>query len=223
MNKHAAKYSLLVAALIGISASAMAETTGHPGYLVDTRDAVVKSGFGLCWHTTDWTPAMAIAECDPDFVKKEAPPAPKAEEAKPVPPPAAAPKPAAVKVKLSADTLYDFDKAVLRPEGKAKLDELADKIKDMKIEVIIAVGHTDRIGSVKYNLKLSDRRAESVKAYLISKGVEANRIYTEGKGKSQPVTKPGQCKGRKVTKKLIACLQPDRRVDIEVIGTTQPK
>ena len=221
MNKQVTRYSLLVAALLGISASAFAETVDTSAYLVDGRGLVAKSGFGLCWRTGYWTPAMAIAECDPDLVKKEAPP-PKAEPAPPPvkpPVPAPTPKPAAAKVTLAADALFDFDKAVLRSEGKAKLDELSAKIKDIKLEVIIAVGHADRFGTDKYNQKLSERRAESVKAYLVSKGVEPNRVYTEGKGKKQPVTKPGECKGKK-SKKVIECLQPDRRVEIEVIGTT---
>lgn len=209
--------SLVLTALLGISAIALAQTpgidrSGNIGYLIDSRDNVVKSGTGLCWRTGYWTPAMAIADCDPDLVKKEAA-APK--EA----PPAAVVKPAAQKVTLAADTLFDFDKATLRPEGKAKLDELVTKVKDIKLEVIIAVGHADRFGTDKYNQKLSEKRAESVKAYLVSKGIEPNRVYTEGKGKKQPVTKPGECKGPK-SKKIIACLQPDRRVEIEVIGTT---
>ncbi|HUW37196.1 MAG TPA: OmpA family protein [Rhodocyclaceae bacterium] len=219
MKIQTTKYSLLVAALLGISSLAMAAPSNTSAYVVDGSGNLVKSGFGLCWRTGYWTPAMAIAECDPDLVKKEAPPPAKAAE--PVVPPVPAPKPVAEKVTLSADTLYDFDKAVLRPEGKAKLDELVGQIKDVKLEVITAVGHADRIGSVKYNQKLSERRADSVKTYLVSKGIEPNRVYTEGKGKSQPVTKPGQCKGNKVTKKLIACLQPDRRVEIEVIGTKE--
>jgi OOP family OmpA-OmpF porin len=213
--------SLLLAALLGISAAAIAQTPGidrkgDVGYLVDSRDNVVKSGAGSCWRTGYWTPAMAVAECDPELVKKEAPVTPKAAAAP------ATPKPAAQKITLAADTLFDFDKATLRPEGKAKLDELVAKVKDIKLEVIIAVGHADRFGTDKYNQKLSEKRAESVKAYLVSKGMEPNRVYTEGKGKKQPVTKAGDCKGPK-SKKVIACLQPDRRVEIEVIGTTQPQ
>ncbi len=209
--------SLVLTALLGISAIALAQTpgidrSGNVGYLVDGRDNVVKSGTGLCWRTGYWTPAMAVADCDPDLVKKEVPAAKAA--------PAATPKPAAQKITLAADTLFDFDKATLRPEGKAKLDELVGKTKNIKLEVIIAVGHADRFGTDKYNQKLSEKRAESVKAYLVSKGIEPNRVYTEGKGKKQPVTKPGECKGPK-SKKVIACLQPDRRVEIEVIGTTQ--
>jgi OOP family OmpA-OmpF porin len=121
-------------------------------------------------------------------------------------------------VTVAADALFDFNKATLRPAGKAKLDEVVAMSKQIKLEVIIAVGHTDRIGSDAYNQKLSERRAASVKSYLVSKGVEANRVYTEGKGEKQPVTQPGQCAGGK-SAKVIECLQPDRRVDIELIGT----
>src|SRR5574337_507480 len=156
-------------------------------------------------------------DCDPDVVPKEkcTPPAPPA-------PPVAGPKPAAEKIKLAADTLFDFDKATLRPEGKAKLDDLVAKSKQLNLEVILAVGHTDRIGSDSYNQKLSEKRAASVKDYLVSKGIEPNRIYTEGKGEKQPVTgttcnKMGPENGKNA--KLVACLQPDRRVEIELIGT----
>jgi OOP family OmpA-OmpF porin len=127
-------------------------------------------------------------------------------------------KPTGDKITIAADALFDFDKATLRPEGRAKLDEVAAKSKEIKLEVIIAVGHTDRIGSDAYNQKLSERRAAAVKTYLVSKGIDANRVYTEGKGEKNPVTKPGQCAGPK-SKKVIECLQPDRRVDIELIGT----
>ena len=209
MNKQILKITLL--ATLGMSASvALAQVPNNDGYLFDTRGVVAKSGYGLCWKTTRWTPAMAIAECDPDLVKK-------AEAAKPAPGPT--PKPAAQKVTLAADALFDFDKAVLRSEGKAKLDDVTGKLKGMKLEVIIAVGHTDRIGSDKYNQKLSEKRAEAVKGYLVGKGVEPNRVYTEGKGEKQPVTGDKCGKTDKKSKKLIECLQPDRRVEIEVIGT----
>ena len=216
-----AKHSLLLATLLGLSISAVAQTKGIDmkgtvGYAIDQRGYVVKSGTGLCWRTGYWTPAMAIEECDPDLVKKAAPAAVKSRAV--APPPAAAVVPAAQKVTLAADALFDFDKAVLRPEGKAKLDKLVGDVKGIKLEVIIAVGHADRFGSDAYNQKLSEKRAAAVKAYLVGKGIEPNRVYTEGKGEKQPITKPGQCKGPK-SKKTIACLQPDRRVDIEVIGT----
>ena len=181
---------------------------------------VVKNPFGLCWRTGYWTPAMATMECDPDLVPKKAAPAPApvvaaagARASR-----APAPTPVAEKVTLSADTLFDFDKAVLRNEGKEKLDDLVGKLKAVDVQTIIDIGYTDRIGSKAYNLKLSKRRAETVKAYLVSKGVAADRILAEGKGKENPVTRPGQCKGH-VSRKLIKCLQPDRRVEIEVIGT----
>ncbi|MFZ2629382.1 MAG: OmpA family protein [Rugosibacter sp.] len=216
------KHSMLLAALLGVSAAAFAQTpgidtAGTVGYAIDQRGYVAKSGTGLCWRTGYWTPAMAIEECDPDLVKKaEAAPAPAA----PAPAPVAAPKPAAKKVTLSADALFDFDKAVLRDEGKAKLDKLSEDVKGLNLEVIIATGHADRFGTDAYNQKLSEKRAQAVKAYLTDKGIEANRVFAEGKGETQPVTKPGDCKGPK-SKKVIACLQPDRRVDIEVIGTTK--
>ena len=218
MINKTAKISLLAATLLGIGASAFAQTPGVDmkgtvGYVIDQRGYVAKSGYGLCWRTGYWTPAMAIAECDPDLVKKAEP---AKEAAKPA---AATPKPAAEKITLAADTLFDFDKATLRPAGKQALDDLTAKIKDIKLEVIIAVGHADRIGSDAYNQKLSEKRAASVKAYLVSKGIEANRVYTEGKGEKQPVTGDKCGKSEKKTKQLIECLQPDRRVEIEVIGT----
>jgi len=218
MIKLVTKNLLLASVLVGIGA-AHAQTPGIDlkgtvGYVIDARGYVAKSGHGLCWRTGYWTPAMAIAECDPDLVKKEEPKAAPAAA-----PAAAAPKPAAKKVTLAADALFDFDKAVLRPEGKAKLDQLANDIQGIKLEVIIAVGHADRIGSDKYNQKLSERRAAAVKDYLVGKGVEANRVYAEGKGEKQPVTGDTCGKSVKKTKKLIECLQPDRRVEIEVIGT----
>lgn len=213
--------NVLLAALIAGAGAAQALTpgvdmNGTVGYVIDQRGDVAKSGFGLCWRTGYWTPAMAIAECDPDLAPKAA--APAAPAAKPAAA-AAAPKPAAKKVTLAADALFDFDKAVLRAEGKSKLDKLSDDMKAIKLEVIIAVGHADRLGKDAYNQKLSERRAAAVKDYLVSKGVEANRVYAEGKGEKQPVT-AGKCgKSEKRTKQLVECLQPDRRVDIEVIGT----
>jgi OOP family OmpA-OmpF porin len=161
---------------------------------------------------------MAIAECDPDLVKKDAPAAAPKAAAPAAEAPAAAPKPAAQKVTLAADALFDFNKATLRAEGTEKLTKLVNDLQGMKLEVIIAVGHADRLGSDAYNQKLSEKRAAAVKTFLVGKGIEPNRVYTEGKGEKQPVTKADQCKGGK-SAKVIACLQPDRRVDIEVIGT----
>jgi OOP family OmpA-OmpF porin len=154
---------------------------------------VWKSGTGDCWRDASWTPATAAVGCG------AAAPAAKA----------VAPVAAASKVTYAADAFFDFDKSVVKPAGKAKLDDLVSKVKGINLEVIIAVGHTDSIGSDAYNQKLSVRRAEAVKAYLVSKGIEKNRIYTEGKGEKQPVadnkTKEGRAK--------------NRRVEIEVVGT----
>ena len=210
MINNTIKLSLLAATLLGIGASAFAQTPGVDmkgtvGYVIDQRGYVAKSGFGLCWRTGYWTPAMAIAECDPDLVKK-------AEPAKEAAKPAAAvatPKPAAEKITLAADTLFDFNKATLRPAGKTALDDLVGKIKDIKLEVIIAVGHADRVGADAYNQKLSEKRAASVKDYLVGKGIEANRVYTEGKGEKQPVADNKTAEGR----------AKNRRVEIEVVGT----
>jgi OOP family OmpA-OmpF porin len=217
MIKNIAKKSLVVALLAGIGFGATAVQAQERVYVIDQRDVVAKSGFGLCWRTGYWTPAAAAkdpagCECDKDLLPKEVcePPKPAA--------PVAAPKPTGEKITVAADALFDFDKATLRPEGKAKLDELVSKAGAIKLEVILVVGHTDRIGSDSYNQKLSERRAAAVKSYLVSKGIEANRVYTEGKGEKQPVT-GDKCKGNKATKELKACLQPDRRADIEIIGT----
>lgn len=194
----------------------------NQGYLLDQNSNIVTSPTtGLCWRTGDWTPARAVAQCDPDLVKKPEAPAPKKEVAPPPAPKKAAVapvKPVPQKINFAADALFDFDKSVLKPKGKAMLDDLVSVLQGAKYEVILAIGHTDRIGSAQYNQKLSVRRAEAVKQYLVEKGIAANRVYAEGKGKTQPVTKPGDCKGKK-SQALITCLQPDRRVDVEVTGT----
>ena len=181
---------------------------------------------GLCWRGAFWDPTNAQVGCDQDLIPKPPPPPPPAPAPVVVPPPAPrppAPPPAPVpvappkvvseKVTYAADAFFDFDKATLKPEGKAKLDELASKIKNFTLEVVIAVGHTDSVGSDAYNQKLSLRRAEAVKAYLVSKGIEANRVYTEGKGEKQPLADNKTADGR----------AKNRRVEIEVVGTRTVK
>ena len=201
---------LLIAAGLAVSANVSAQS--KDGYWTQGGGPVWRNTVNQCWKSAYWTPAMAIEECDPDLMPKPAP-KPVATPPPPPPPPPAPPKPkpapVAEKVTLAADVLFDFDKSVLKPEGKSKLDDLANKVKAINLEVVIAIGHTDSIGSDAYNQKLSVRRAESVKAYLVSKGVEPNRIYTEGKGEKQPVASNKIKDGR----------QKNRRVEIEVIGT----
>ena len=222
MNK-SVKMSTLAALFASASGAAMAQqpltdikaATPVSGYVQDARGNIVRDPFGLCWRTGYFTPALAQAECDPDLVPKPvaavAPPAPPAATPAPAAPPA---QPTSEKVTFAADAFFDFDKSTLKPEGKAKLDDLVSKLGSINLEVIIAVGHTDSIGTVAYNQKLSVRRAESVKAYLVGKGVEANRIYTEGKGKSQPIA-PNTING----KDNPAGRAKNRRVEIEVVGT----
>jgi OOP family OmpA-OmpF porin len=213
--------------LLAVAALAVAGFTGQASaqelrdIWKNSQGLVWKNSQGLCWRSGYTTPAAATEECDPDLVKKPAPapaPAPAARPAAPAPAPAAAPAPAprpaaaapvTEKVTLAADVLFDFDKSIVKPEGKSKLDDLVAKLKAVNLEVVIAIGHTDSIGSDAYNQKLSVRRAEAVKGYLVSKGIPANRVYTEGKGEKQPVasnkTKDGRAK--------------NRRVEIEVVGT----
>jgi OmpA-OmpF porin, OOP family len=182
-----------LAAFVATAALATAAMAQNIDNWRNASGDVWKNSTGDCWRDANWTPATAAPGCDGAVA------APKA----------AAPVAAASKVTYAADAFFDFDKSVVKPAGKAKLDDLVSKVKGINLEVIIAVGHTDSIGSDAYNQKLSVRRAEAVKAYLVSKGIEKNRIYTEGKGEKQPVadnkTKEGRAK--------------NRRVEIEVVGT----
>nr|WP_319566526.1 outer membrane beta-barrel protein [uncultured Rhodoferax sp.] len=141
------------------------------------------------------------------------------EAAVPPPVPLSPPIPLPVKVSFSADSLFDFDNAAVKPAGRLELDKLATDLRGVDFDVINVTGHTDRIGSHAYNQKLSTRRAEAVNTYLVqSGGIPAHKISAKGVNGSDPVTKPGDCLGNKATPALIACLQPDRRVDIDVSG-----
>ncbi len=199
--------------LAALVATAAIATTAAAQTVDNWRNAsgdVWKNSTGLCWRDANWTPATAAKDCDGAVAAPAVAAPPPAPRAAPAPAPApAAQAPAASKVTYAADTFFDFDKSVLKPAGKAKLDDLVGKVKGINLEVIIAVGHTDSVGNDAYNQKLSVRRAEAVKAYLVTKGIEKNRIYTEGKGEKQPVadnkTKEGRAK--------------NRRVEIEVVGT----
>jgi OOP family OmpA-OmpF porin len=185
-----------------------------------------KNGTGeFCWRDASWTPATAAEACDgalkpapmaapaPAPAPPPPPPPPAAAPPAPPPPPPPPPAPTSEKVTFAADAFFDFGKSALKPEAKAKLDDLVAKTAGVNLEVIIAVGHTDNVGSDAANQKLSVARAEAVKAYLVSKNVEKNRVYTEGKGEKQPVADNKTAEGR----------AKNRRVEIEVVGTRTRK
>jgi OOP family OmpA-OmpF porin len=180
-----------IAIVLAIAAMAAAGTASASDNWTNVDGHVWKNSYGDCWRDAYWTPATAAAECG-----------------KPV---AQAPvvAPTASKVVLNADTFFDFDKSNLKPEGRQVLDQVAQQATSINLETVIATGYTDSIGSVAYNLKLSQRRADSVKNYLISKGVPADRIYAEGKGKTNFVATNKTREGR----------AKNRRVEIEIVGT----
>ena len=195
---------LLATAALATAASAQVNNW------VSADGTVWKNGTNeFCWRSASWTPATAAVGCDGAIVAAAAP----APVAKPAPAPAPAPAavaPAAApaKVTYAADAFFGFDKAVILPAGKVKLDDLIAKVKDINLEVIVAVGHTDATGPASYNQALSVKRAGAVKAYLVSKGIDANRIYSEGKGETSPVADNSTRSGR----------SKNRRVEIEVVG-----
>ncbi len=209
------KFNKVAMVLASAALASVAGAQSVDNWRNGTGEMAWKNGTAeYCWRNANWTPATAVAACDGAIA------APKA--AAPAPAPAAAPAPqaaapaapapapaAATKVTYAADTFFDFDKSVLKADGKAKLDDLAGKVKAINLEVIIAVGHTDSVGADAYNQKLSVKRADAVKAYLVTKGIEKNRVYTEGKGEKQPVADNKTDAGR----------SKNRRVEIEVVGT----
>lgn len=216
--------SSLLVMLMSLGAGAAFAHTGDPvtpGYWQDSNRHVVKDNYGECWRTGYWTPSMATAECDSGLMKKEVKVAEKAAPSgAPLIPPNEGPDKPALRVTIQAETLFAFDKAVLRPEGKKTLDdEVVAKMKEHpEVEVVLVTGYTDRIGSEKYNQKLSERRAHAVKSYIVDQGIDANRVETAGKGEADPVVACDDIKGaaNRHNKKLVACLQPNRRVVVEV-------
>jgi len=210
--------SLFAAVAFALAATAVTAQTAAPAEATKVDNWVNPNGLPwkngtneLCWRDANWTPATALPGCD-GAPKPEPKAAPEAPAAAVVPPAPVVPMIISEKVTFAADAFFDFDKAVLKPEGKAKLDEVVTKLNSINLEVIIAVGHTDSVGSDAYNEKLSVRRAEAVKAYLVGKGIEKNRVYTEGKGKKQPVAENKTAAGR----------AKNRRVEIEFVGTKKP-
>lgn len=172
---------------------------------------------GLIYYFGGKTPAPAPLAAAPAYVAVAPEPAPVVVTQPPPPPPP--PPPVPMRVTFSADSLFDFDKAALKPAGKQQLDKFTGDLKGVKYDAVAVTGHTDRIGAQAYNLKLSTQRADAVKAYLVESGIPASAIAVKGVNSADPVTKPEDCKGSKPTAKLIACLQPDRRVEVGVSGT----
>ncbi len=230
MSRSARLLLLVPLAFLSIDASAQKVTTG--AYAVDATGEVVKDPFGLCWRTYSWTPELAIPECDPAYAPKPKPaavaPAPVA--ATPPPPPAPTPAPVVapivaapvvaappppperktVSLTLGADASFDTGKADLKPEGRAKLDDVAAKLQQpgVQIDSMTITGHTDSVGKPASNQRLSERRAEAVKSYLVSKGIDGSKIKTVGRGQTQPVADNKTPQGR----------AQNRRVELEVSG-----
>ena len=218
----------ICAALLPATGSA-ATAERKDGYLTDTQGGIVRAiGAGVCVRTSQWTPALAVAECDPDLVPKPAPkpaPAPKPEakpEAKPAPKPEAKPKAAKpelmnVERKIELQGM-PFDKAEMTPENVQELDKFLQDLKPVTLGAVIVTGHTDRIGSLRYNQRLSERRAVVVKDYIVSKGIDPKLIFWEGKAFKQPIPVTKFCSNKMKRKQLIECLAPNRRVTVEAVG-----
>ena len=201
--------------MLAVASSAQANLVVVPAAVdnwVSASGQPVKNGTGLCWRNSSWTPATAHADCDGALK-----PQPRVQAVIPVPsaPPVVEAKkeepkqPVVVKQTFQAETLFDFDKSVIKTEGKKVLDGVVDRLKDINLEVIIAVGHTDSIGSDAYNMKLGMKRAEAVIEYLIGKGIKKDQITAESKGKREPIADNKTASGR----------AQNRRVVVKVTGT----
>ena len=227
------KLSKLALVLSAITVSAAANA-GIVSNWVAADGTPWRAASGECWRSGFWTPATAAPGCDGAIApvaakveEKKAAPAPAPESGPvveyepatptfdlapaPAPKAAVAPVAAPAKITYAADAFFAFDKSVVQPAGKAKLDALVKRMQAMDIEVVVAVGHTDSTGPSSYNQRLSVRRAEAVKAYMVSKGVDADRIFTEGKGEDSPVADNSNRSGR----------AKNRRVEVEVVGTAK--
>jgi OmpA-OmpF porin, OOP family len=216
-------------ALLPLPASAQWK---NQGYLTDTQGNVVRAiGANVCVRTSDWTPARAIIECDPDLVPKPKPPvvAPPPKVEKPVEKPKPKPKPEFLNIEEKIELQgMPFNKAEMTPDNKKELDEFLDGLMKatkarsaVQFGAVIVTGHTDRIGSLAYNMKLSERRAVVVKDYIVAKGIDQKLIFWEGKAFKQPIPVTKFCDNRMKRKQLIECLAPNRRVTVEVVGRAE--
>ena len=220
-------------ALLPLPASAQWK---NQGYLTDTQGGIVRAlGAGVCVRTSDWTPARAVEECDPDLVKKPAPPPPPpAPKPKPKPeakPEAkkAPPKPQFLNIEEKIELQnIPFNKAEMTADNKKELDEFLGGLRKATKErgpvefgAVIVTGHTDRIGTLKYNMKLSERRAVVVKDYIVAQGIDQKLIFWEGKGPKQPIPVTKFCDNKMKRKQLIECLAPNRRVTVEIVGRAE--
>jgi OOP family OmpA-OmpF porin len=206
-------------ATLAMTGMAGADEINKSGYVTDSRGNIVRGAAGTCWHTGAWTPAMAIEECDP--VKKAAPVV--AEATPPAAPvPVAKKKTGFVPYTVQTEALFAYNKSDLSKSGKQRInDEIIGKMKEFpEDEVVVITGYTDRIGSEEYNMKLSQRRADAVKTYMVEQGIDGNRIETAGKGEADPVVSCDNIKGKanRNNKALIACLQPNRRIVLDMKG-----
>jgi OmpA-OmpF porin, OOP family len=217
------KYPLIASAVIAGFAHAQAPGRAS-GYVTFGAQQAVRSDHGACLRAGYWTQDAATEECDPQLVVKSAPkPEPVAEVVTPKPAPVAAKldTPAPSRATWSTEVLFEFERAELAPEGRKLLDDLAQKLLAMDLESVAATAHADRIGGAAYNERLSARRAETIRSYLADKGLPEKLLHVESKGEREPVTGE-RCNEmgpeNKQNAKLVACLQPDRRVEIEVAG-----
>lgn len=232
MRAHSGFVQFILGAALGAAAGMAAAQTApdSDAYAIDNRGAVVRSGHGLCWQTSRWTPAMAIAECDPDLVAKpvaQPAPAPVVRAAEPAPMPKSAPvaaakAPAACNLKeaLQSDATFVFGKAGLTAAATKQLDAMAARLAGCSsINHLSVTGHTDRISGARMNAELSEQRAKAVSDYLTGKGVKAESLVVVGAGPNEPVAGV-ECAGKMARKQLIACLAPNRRVAVEAQGVT---
>ena len=238
-------HSAMKITLAGVALATIAGcgTGGNPGgnfknqgYLLDQNSAVVMAPVaGVCVRTSDWAPARAIMECDPDLVPKKAPPPPpkkvapppKKPEAKPA---AKKPQPINITEKIELQNI-PFDKAELTDDNKKELGNFVGNLRKANKQrtavtfgAVVVTGHTDRLGSIPYNMKLSERRAVVAKDHLVNaEKVDPKLIFWEGKGPKQPIPVTKFCDNKMNRKQLIECLGPNRRVTVEIVGTAMPQ